>query len=83
MLKMVLEIIFYCEINNQETFNTILEIYFSNHENFDLNFNFGSSGLAIIKKIKNDQIKRKIKIESREFSIKNFIRKTVKNFKIK
>ena len=74
---------FYCEINNKETFNAILEIYFSNHENFDLNFNFESSGLAIIKKIKNDQIKRKIKIESREFSIKNFIRKTVKNLKIK
>ena len=72
---------FYCEINNQETFNTILEIYFSNHENFDLNFNFESSGLAIIKKIKKDQIKRKIKIESRKFSIKNLVRKTVKNFK--
>lgn len=72
---------FYCEINNQETFNTILEIYFSNHENFDLNFNFESSGLAIIKKIKKNQIKRKIKIESRKFSIKNLIRKTVKNFK--
>ncbi len=72
---------FYCEINNQETFNALLEIYFSNHENFDLNFNFESSGLAIIKKIKKDQIKRKIKIESRKFSIKNLIRTTVKNLK--
>ncbi len=72
---------FYCEINNQETFNTILDIYFSNHKNFNLNFNFESSGLAIIKKIKKDPIRRKIKIESREFSIKNLIRKTVKNFK--
>ena len=71
---------FYCEINNQETFNAVLEIYFSNHKNFDLNFNFQSSGIATIRKIKKDKIKRKIKIESREFSIKNLIRKFVKKF---
>ena len=50
---------FYCEINNQETFNAVLEIYFSNHKNFDLNFNFQSSGIATIRKIKKDKIKRK------------------------
>ena len=71
---------FYCEINNQETFNAVLEIYFSNHKNFDLNFNFQSSGIATIRKIKKEKIKRKIKIESREFSIKNLIRKFVKKF---
>ena len=41
---------FYCEINNQETFNKILEIYLSNYDNFRLNFSFESSGLGIIKK---------------------------------
>ena len=43
---------FYCEINNKETFDEILNIYYFNHESFDLNFSFESSGLAIIKKKK-------------------------------
>ena len=43
---------FYCEINNLETFKRILEIYSNNINNFDLNFNFTSSGLAILKKEK-------------------------------
>ena len=43
---------FYCEINNKETFNRLLEIYFSNHDRFDLNFSFQSSDRAIIKKKK-------------------------------
>ena len=68
---------FYCEINNKETFNRLLEIYFSNHDRFDLNFSFQSSGLAIIKKKKIDVLNKKIKIESREFSIKNLIRKFI------
>ena len=41
---------FYCEINNKETFNLLISIYSENKENFDLNFTFVSSGLAIIKK---------------------------------
>ena len=42
---------FYCEINNQETFDKILEIYGNNENIFDLSFDFTSSGLCkIIKK---------------------------------
>ena len=41
---------FYCEINNKETFNKILEIYLNNFDNFKLDFSFESSGLGIIKK---------------------------------
>ena len=68
---------FYCEINNQETFNILLEIYFSNYDKIDLNFSFVSSGLAIIKK-KNGKILDKItKIKSRKSSLKNKIRKFV------
>ncbi len=68
---------FYCEINNQETFNILLEIYFSNYDKIDLNFSFVSSGLAIIKK-KNDKILNKMtKIKSRKSSLKNKIRKFV------
>ena len=41
---------FYCEVNNKETFNRILEIYKQNQNNFDLEFCFISSGLSVIKK---------------------------------
>ena len=39
---------FYCEINNRETFNTLLQIYYYNYNCFTLNFSFERSGLAII-----------------------------------
>ncbi len=66
---------FYCEINNQETFNKILEIYLSNYDNIRLNFSFESSGLGIIKKRSNNQLNLPIKIKSRNFSLKNILRK--------
>jgi len=66
---------FYCEINNKETFEKIIEIYYFNYENFNLNFSFQSSGLAILKKISNDKLNNSKKLFSREGSIKNLIRK--------
>ncbi len=65
---------FYCEINNRETFNSILEIYFFNHNNFSLNFAFESSGLAVIKKKTSEKLNKTRKLNSNEFSIKNLIR---------
>ena len=64
---------FYCEINNQETFEMILEIYSKNIENIDLNFSYISSGLAIIKKKNNQNLKEAKKLYLRRFSIKNFL----------
>ncbi len=72
---------FYCEINNKETFDKIVEIYNSNTELFDLNFSFKSSGLTIIQKKSNEPLKRHNKIQSRSKSIKNFIRLLWKNLK--
>jgi predicted O-methyltransferase YrrM len=69
---------FFNEINNQETFEKILEIYNSNYDNFDLNFSFISSGLAKIIKKKNVLLNKNKKIQSRKNSIKNFLRKLVK-----
>ena len=66
---------FYCEINNQETFNRILEIYRSNEKNFDLEFSFLDEGLAKIKKNNNNSLNLKRKIMSRKNSIKNLFRK--------
>ena len=73
---------FYCEINNKETFNRILEIYNSNVDNFELNFSFLSSGLAIIKKTQNCKLSSKKILNSRSFTLKNFLRllwKKIKN----
>ena len=66
---------FYCEINNKETFSKILEIYFHNYENFFLDFSFQSSGLAIIIKKNDNLLNKSKKLISKEFSIKNILRK--------
>ena len=73
---------FYCEINNNETFKKILEIYFHNSLKFDLSFSFISSGLGIFKK-KEEILTSSKKLNSRENSLKNIIRKIwlkTKNF---
>ena len=74
---------FYCEINNKETFQKILSIYSKNLEQFDLNFSFFSSGLAIIKKINNTELKKNETLKERSISIKNFLRKSWRKIKRK
>ena len=72
---------FYCEINNKETFNRILEVYNNNTYNFELEYKFLSSGLAVIKKTVESKLNKKKKLKTREKSIKNFLRilwKTIK-----
>ena len=65
---------FYCEINNKETFETILSIYSENYENFELNFSFFSSGLAIIKKLNQNTLNFSNKLTLRDHTIKNYLR---------
>ena len=67
---------FYCEINNRETFDMLIELYNSNLENLNMYFSFDASGLCEIIKIK-DNLKEPVKIQSREFSTKNLLRKYV------
>ncbi len=74
---------FYCEINNQETFNKIIQIYNNNKSNIDLNFSFISSGLAIIKKNKKGKLLKPQKLILRNLSIKNILRKLWKSLKKK
>ncbi len=71
---------FYCEINNKETFDKILEIYNNNQDNFDLEFSFISSGLAIITK-KQNNINKVKPIILRENRIKNILRRIWKKIK--
>jgi len=72
---------FYCEINNRETFNEILKIYYFNQDNFQLNFSFESSGLAIIKKKTSANLNETKKIISRAYTLKNFLRLILKKLK--
>ena len=65
---------FYCYVNNQETFEKLLEITKVNHENFDIYYSFVLSGAAkIIKKNDNNLIASN-KIISRKSSLKNIFR---------
>lgn len=69
---------FNIEINNFETFQIILDIYYANRENFDLEFNFEGTGICKIKKKNNNKLTEPKKIKTRYFSIKNLIRKIIK-----
>ena len=68
---------FGCEIANIETFERILEIFYSNFLNFDLEFTFVGSGLAKIKKLNNNELRVKKKIPSRKNSLKNIFKKII------
>ena len=61
-------------IIKDNSFNDYKDIL-SNYDNFRLNFSFESSGLGIIKKRSNNQLNLPIKIKSRNFSLKNILRK--------
>ena len=72
---------FYCEINNRETFELLISIYSKNFENFDLDFSFMSSGLAIIKKKNDKELLPFNKLSDRTISFKNTLRKIWKKVK--
>ena len=67
----------FTEITNKSIFNKILEIYNQNKENLSLEFFFEGSGLAIIKK-KKLALNKPNKIFSREFSLKNLLKRVIK-----
>ena len=68
----------FAEYTNRATFNKILEIYNQNKINFELEFFFQESGYAIIKKINENYLSKSIKIQSREYGLKNLLRKFYK-----
>ena len=72
---------FYCEINNKETFEILLSIYSKNIKNFELNFSFMSSGLAIVKKLNNNDLSPFDDLKERSQSLKNIFRKLWKKVK--
>ena len=68
---------FYCEINNKETFEKIIEIYSSNTDNFNLNFDFMSSGIATLNKKNLNNLNKSKKIPDRKLTLKNLYRKII------
>ena len=64
---------FFMEINNRETFFKLLEIFNSNNKNME--FNFAHSGVCKILKKNDLELNKAFKIRSREFSIKNILKK--------
>ena len=68
----------FSEYINRSTFKRILEIFNQNQKNFDLEFYFRDSGYAIITKNEKSFLNKSKKIKSREFGIKNLLRKIYK-----
>lgn len=66
----------FVENTNRQIFYKILEIYNSNIENLTLNIDFQGSGLGFLKKKKEKLYKCK-RIISREYSIKNILKKLI------
>jgi ribosomal protein S20 len=66
---------FFREINNKETFFKLIDIYNSNKENINLEFNFAHSGVSKIKKKNNLTLNKANKIKSRTFTLMNLIKK--------
>ena len=69
---------FGCEIANLETYKRLIEVYYKNTENFDLEFSFVGSGLAKIKKKTDNDLNASVKVPSRYYSLKNLIKKIIK-----
>ena len=52
----------------------ILSVYSKNFENLELNFSFFSSGLAIVKKLNNNDLNLSNKLQLRKHTLKNYLR---------
>lgn len=69
------------EINNQETFETIIDIYNNNRKNFDLEFSFVGTGIAKLVKLSSEDLSSVKKIKSRQTSLLSVLRKFYLLFK--
>ena len=63
------------EITNKRTFNKLLEIYFSNIKNIDLEISFANSGTVMITKKKNKILQEPDEIINSENNLKNIMKK--------
>ena len=64
----------YSEVINRKTFSKIIEIYFANLENIQLEINFNGTGNANILKLNENKLNETQKIKNRLFGIRNILR---------
>ena len=65
---------FYKEINNKETFESLLQIYSLNSNTMNIRFNFADTGAAVITKLKDKNLLFNKKNISRDTTLKNYLR---------
>ena len=65
---------FYKEINNKETFESLLQIYSLNSSTMDIKFNLTNTGSVVITKLKNEKLIFNKKKRSRDGNLKNYLR---------
>ena len=66
---------FSLEINNYETFQKLLEIFNSNHENLYFESSFIGTGAVKLTKLNDNKLKRSKTLSDRRFSFLNLVRK--------
>jgi len=66
---------FNIEINNRESFAGVMEIYNSNYDKVDMILTPKHTGMVKFIKLKDKKLNFFKKIKSREFSLKNYVRK--------
>ncbi len=66
---------FSLEINNHETFQRLLEIFNSNHENLYFESSFIGTGVVKLTKLNSKKLKKSEVLSHRRFSLTNLIRK--------
>jgi len=65
---------FYKEINNKETFESLLQIYSLNSNTMNIKFNFADTGAAVITKLKDKNLLFNKNNISRDTTLKNYLR---------
>ena len=73
---------FSLEVNNYETFQKLIEIFNSNHQNLYFESSFIGTGAVKLTKLNDEKLKKPRKLNDRKFSILNIIRKFYHKIKI-
>ena len=66
---------FSLEINNQETFERLIQIFNTNHENLLFESSFIGTGAVKLTKLNDKKLKKSYSLSDRKFSFMNLIRK--------
>ena len=73
---------FSLEVNNYETFQKLIEIFNSNHQNLYFESSFIGTGVVKLTKLNDEKLKKPRKLSDRKFSVLNILRKLYLKIKI-